>query len=391
MTMLDLNASMCIRPAKLPQSAWVGHIPFAAWLVEELKPGILVELGTHNGASYLAFCQAVKQNALATACFAVDTWQGDDHAGHYGEDVFNTLWQYHQKHYAGFSQLLRMTFDEARACFDDGSVDLLHIDGLHTYEAVKHDFDSWLPKLSKRGVILFHDTMVRERNFGVWRLWAEISQQYPSFEFHHTHGLGVLLVGSDLPESVRRLVAVESGEPSTVVNRLFESLADGIRYADDAEMLSAGIVDRDGQIAHYTQELQKHQVLVGHLNQGIADRDAELANHNRQAAGREELIAHLKDTIAVRDGVFPELQPQIATLVEHVTYLKALSGQGSESFTVLDRLHVELDAAHLHEASLQQDLKQRKDELAEVMNSLSWRITKPLRWIFRRRFGRGHG
>ena len=36
-----------------------------------------------------------------------------------------------------FSSLLRMDFADARDHIEDGSVDLLHIDGLHTYEAVR--------------------------------------------------------------------------------------------------------------------------------------------------------------------------------------------------------------------------------------------------------------
>jgi len=111
-------------------------------------------------------------------CYAVDTWRGDEHAGFYTDDIFNEFSSYHDTRYRSFSRLLRSTFDEALQYFKDGSVDLLHIDGLHTYEAVKHDFDTWLPKLSDRAVVLMHDHHVRENHFGVWKLWAELSKRY---------------------------------------------------------------------------------------------------------------------------------------------------------------------------------------------------------------------
>ena len=58
-------------------NAWVGHLPFAAWISQEVSPKIFVELGTHSGNSYFAFCQSFVEAGISTKCYAVDTWQGD--------------------------------------------------------------------------------------------------------------------------------------------------------------------------------------------------------------------------------------------------------------------------------------------------------------------------
>lgn len=123
-------------------SAWYGHVPFGHWLVCNTKPRLLVELGTHSGVSYAAFCEAVLRMRLPTICFAVDTWKGDEHAGLYGEEVYEDLVRFNSARYAAFSKLMRTTFDEAASCFADNSIDILHIDGFHSYEAAKHDFES---------------------------------------------------------------------------------------------------------------------------------------------------------------------------------------------------------------------------------------------------------
>ena len=191
-------------PQHIAESAWLGHTPFAAWLVRVLEPAMIVELGTHRAVSYMAFCQANARLTRPAKCFAVDTWQGDEHAGRYDDSIFQNVRLLNEK-YESFSTLLRCRFEEALGQFDAGMIDLLHIDGLHTYEAVSNDFHSWLPKMSEKGVILFHDTEVRDRNFGVWRLWQELSQQYPHFNFEHSFGLGVLVVGARVPSQILEL------------------------------------------------------------------------------------------------------------------------------------------------------------------------------------------
>ena len=192
------------------ESAWIAHVPFAHWIVPALRPRLVVELGTHNGVSYCAFCDAVAAARLDARCYAVDTWEGDEHAGFYGQLVYDDLRRFNDQRFGAFSELLRCTFDAALDYVAGGSVDLLHIDGCHSYDAVRHDFESWRPKLSDRAVVLFHDTNVRERGFGIWRYFAELRMDYPGFEFLHEHGLGVLAVGRAVPAPVAASVCVRS-------------------------------------------------------------------------------------------------------------------------------------------------------------------------------------
>lgn len=257
-----LSPSILMMPRKLPHSAWLGHIPFASWLVDVVRPKSIVELGTHNGASFLAFCQAVEAQQVSARVFAVDTWQGDEHAGFYGNEIHAELRDYQQRHYAGISEMMRMRFDQALEYFADGSIDVLHVDGLHTYEAVREDFETWRCKLSPRAVVLFHDSCVRERGFGVWQYWSEVSSQFPSFEFTHTHGLGVLLVGEEQPDDLLRLAEASRNGQFATINQLFDALGRNIKNVEEIERVNQGLIAAHGEIGRLTAEETRLRALL---------------------------------------------------------------------------------------------------------------------------------
>ena len=211
----------CLNPPKhlTDVTAWHQHIPFAFFITSLHRPSLFVELGVHAGDSYLAFCEGLVGSGLASygpmglldtrvvpgtyRAVGIDTFEGDSHSGFYPAGVLEMLQKAHNPDYGAFSKLLVSTFDDAQPKFADGSIDLLHIDGCHTYEAVKHDFENWLPKLSNRGVVLFHDTAITDNpSFGVWRFWREVQANVPGrypggFSFSHGNGLGCLVVGSE--------------------------------------------------------------------------------------------------------------------------------------------------------------------------------------------------
>lgn len=171
--------------------AWTDHLHFGYDLVALTRPEVLVELGVDRGESFFAFCQAAVEHATGTRCFAVDTWQGDEHAGGYDETTFAEVSRHHRAQYAEFATLIRAPFDQARERFADETIDILHIDGLHTETAVRHDVDNWLPKVRPGGIVVLHDVSVRRPNFGVWKVWEELRARGRSWTFAEGPGLGV--------------------------------------------------------------------------------------------------------------------------------------------------------------------------------------------------------
>lgn len=203
-------------PAHLPVSAWYTHGPFAAWLVDTLRPQTIVELGTHYGYSCFAFAEAARRLGLSTTVNALDTWQGDDHAGHYGEEVYEFVSGVARREYPDNVRLLRGWFSQSRPAFADSSIDLLHIDGRHAYEDVVADYDEWRSGVRDGGVILFHDIAERDNDFGVWRLWEELAESGRSFTFEHGHGLGVLAVGEISVDPLRAFFGADEATATRI-------------------------------------------------------------------------------------------------------------------------------------------------------------------------------
>lgn len=224
-----INADSLRIPSYIYGSAWIGHAPFLHWLVAEQKPSMFVELGTHLGYSYFAACETVRIGQLRTKCFAIDRWTGDEHAGFYGEDIYREVKTRNESQYGDFSRLIKSSFSEALDHFEPASIDLLHVDGRHFYADVKEDFESWLPKMKPNSIALFHDISVRERDFGVYKYWNELKEEYKTFEFQHSNGLGVLCKGSPTTDLLKTLFGIRSNPVATgMMENVFMRLGSSI-------------------------------------------------------------------------------------------------------------------------------------------------------------------
>jgi hypothetical protein len=291
-TYSDLIKPLFSLPLKLPATAWSGHIPFLMTLIRLMRPKNYVELGVYMGSSLIAAATASQSFQVPMQLYGIDSWEGDIHTGHYeGDPIFSELKLYTNKMFRNVN-LIRSYFDDANTRFAPGSIDILHIDGLHTYDAVKGDFTKWLPKMAADGVVLFHDTCVTDSGFGVSRFWGELEGRFTTINFKHSFGLGVIL----LDPTSDRLAPLVRIAKNTEASRFYISLASQLGSILQSrmhylELLQNGRTSEQeahkalANIREHTQRLEseKHDLVlrVSELSSRLSEREAELAFRRR--------------------------------------------------------------------------------------------------------------
>jgi len=184
---MNTLANYIVDASKYP-TAWLGHGKFAIQLVTALQPKTIVDLGVDYGFS--TFCFAYPKIGYV---WGVDCFEGDPQAGMKNTYplVIGQRARLRQKYGIHNVNIVKGYFNDVAKDWEtkpDPTIDILHIDGLHTYDAVSEDFRTWSKFLSPDGVVLFHDTISYRDDVG--RFFDELPGDY-KVNFEHSFGLGV--------------------------------------------------------------------------------------------------------------------------------------------------------------------------------------------------------
>lgn len=136
--------------------------------------GTLVEIGSWMGLSGITMANALYSTRNMDArIYCVDTWLGSPEHQNFDFIKHDEMFRIFLANLRGtradlLVRPVRAPSLEAAARFRDGSIDVLFIDGDHSYEACLDDMLHWLPKVRPGGLVVGHDCYTEPDN-GVYR------------------------------------------------------------------------------------------------------------------------------------------------------------------------------------------------------------------------------
>lgn len=173
-------------------------------LFEKIKRNDCVhicEIGTLKGGTLFLFCQAASPNAKLIAV--------DINMPPYRSMAYKKFARKDQKVFCveGDSKA-DSTFRKVQSILKPELLDFLFIDGDHSYEGVKNDFEKYSVLVKKGGFIAFHDIVELGPDSptdyyvgGVPKFWREIKTSYPRTEEYiknpDQEGFGIRVLTKD--------------------------------------------------------------------------------------------------------------------------------------------------------------------------------------------------
>jgi len=169
-------------------------------IVSKRQPKFILEVGTAGGGTLFLLAQAAARDS---SLISIDLSGGPFGGGY---PITRTPLY---KSFAGPNQkisLLRSdshkleTLNQVKNILGGNELDLLFIDGDHSYEGVKKDFDTYSPLVKKNGLIAFHDIVpgIPEYVGGVRKFWLKTKTNVNHLEIvkdWNQGGYGIGIIG----------------------------------------------------------------------------------------------------------------------------------------------------------------------------------------------------
>ncbi|WP_185827619.1 class I SAM-dependent methyltransferase [Halomonas nitroreducens] len=333
--------SMFWRPKYPTDSSWRMHLPVAFWLVEAQRPQRVVELGTEDGASWFAFCQALERLNPYAECLAFTAGPPDP-----------ALREHTEAQYQEFASVQQASQDEALGRLQEESVDILHV-APGVAQPIAREWARWQARLSSRGVVLISQAGPGQPGES---LFQQVRDGRPHFLFEQGQGLGIVAIGSHRTETLERLLGFQSGQPGQrLIQQVFTRL--GLACCASAPEIEARLsperrsaeppqAPSDTRIESLEQRNAELQAALQARDEALeserSTRFEETARLTELLQSAEEARDQARKSIAEREASLQELQRERARLETALT----TESEKARQLAPLEQEHAALEQEH---------------------------------------------
>lgn len=172
-------------------------------LLATRRPRRVLEIGTANGGTLFLFCRVADPVATIISVDLPGGWFGGGYPAWKGI-LYRCFPGRGQKfHLIRADSHSRETFDRVRNLLSGERLDFVFIDGDHTYEGVRRDYEEYRKLCADDAIIAFHDIVpnATDPDCEVPRFWEELRATEQTGEFVENPnqdgaGIGVVFLGS---------------------------------------------------------------------------------------------------------------------------------------------------------------------------------------------------
>jgi len=171
-------------------------------LIKEKKPKVMMEIGTLKGGSLFFFSRSIAKNAFIISLDSFPDLKNKNLKKYMTIKLLKKIPLKNQKfHLITNDSHSENAIRKVKYLLED-KIDFLFIDGDHSYEGVKKDFEIYSPLVKEGGIIAFHDIKQfmsrKDPNSNVGKFWGEIKNKYKHMEFVENKnqidfGIGVII------------------------------------------------------------------------------------------------------------------------------------------------------------------------------------------------------
>jgi len=174
--LVDIALTMCFGLIEPAQARY--EISELLKILDKAKPKVILEIGTLEGGTLFLFARTAPRDAII---ISVDLPPA--------RFLFKLRAPLYKTFVSGNQQLHlikesshdKITLEKVKNILKGRKIDFLFIDGDHTYEGVKEDFEMYAPLVRQNGMIAFHD-IILQSDCEVNRFWDEIKPKYKHLE-----------------------------------------------------------------------------------------------------------------------------------------------------------------------------------------------------------------